>query len=789
MAWEIPSSFAVVCAAAGVSGSPSVWWALSILARMSRATKAPEAEKEVWVPVAEKFELHDDEKFKRKNFKRPPIYLRQDQPKNKWIVKPTRLDLLKDADDVLEALVQNKVPRNRRFEQRARRKKKNGSGPSKPARKVVHPGDALAAAVAAEDRHGQKKPRRPAEPSADGKTKAKGGRKEKFIGANVQRKQLALAEHDPHKPAWSSKMAITKYQQTGYDMPTGRQQAINALHDPAHNHYPGHQERRNELKYQKSSIHAPRITMAGTKADLAEDSYFDDEENGGSSSDDEANVKGTVYMRIKAKIDAYRDNNELKRQLFAKADDFVKEAEIRSGKYASGKNFVTEHSRGVHLQGAESLARHRKHKIQTEHDKGKEIRAARALKYLEDQALASNRIKEKMDRPNAKKRRSEAARRHKQWLVALTIGATLQFFSSRLPLKAKTKPARCRVSKQRRSAVVRVHVDEQREQREALEKKVLVLQTLFRQWLANNKVRRRRRHLDIVTTVVGKWTRKWRKGRNDAAVGVMKCFLEDYSTKYMVRVIKKYRNCVVNAQRMFRQYRECKHARVVAFMLRWDRLELEYAKRLQMKKSNELKTAVRDLREKGAGEKQDRLSIHQRRLERIKFGINDEPADLCLGEEPAALLEHHLLLGLENIIEKSAPSNHVPVSFDIRFMMLHKFLTRIRRKYSVLVASIKAERRVKAQLVSIDDLKRMEEAGIHMSVQESIALRPYEPLPSFHPLTGVTNQQMLNLVKEGHEYEQKFNALGMPFESDLVPLPGVKAFFQQRRKVKKNAYA
>ena len=117
----------IVCTAVGVSGSHSVRWALSILARMSRETNAPEAEKEVWVPVAEKFELYDDEKFKRKKFKRPPIYLRRDQPKNKWIVKPTRLDLLKDADDVLEALVQNKVPRNRRFEQRARRKKKGGN--------------------------------------------------------------------------------------------------------------------------------------------------------------------------------------------------------------------------------------------------------------------------------------------------------------------------------------------------------------------------------------------------------------------------------------------------------------------------------------------------------------------------------------------------------------------------------------------------------------------------------------------------------------------------------------
>ena len=81
-----------------------------------------ESNERKWRKLCEKSHLNDDAKFKPKKFKRPPKYLRLDQPKNKWIVRPTRLDLLKDAEAVLESLIENRVPRTRRFQ---RRQKKN----------------------------------------------------------------------------------------------------------------------------------------------------------------------------------------------------------------------------------------------------------------------------------------------------------------------------------------------------------------------------------------------------------------------------------------------------------------------------------------------------------------------------------------------------------------------------------------------------------------------------------------------------------------------------------------
>ena len=83
-----------------------------------------ESNERKWRKLCEKSHLNDDAKFKPKKFKRPPKYLRLDQPKNKWIVRPTRLDLLKDAEAVLESLIENRVPRTRRFQRRQKKRKK-----------------------------------------------------------------------------------------------------------------------------------------------------------------------------------------------------------------------------------------------------------------------------------------------------------------------------------------------------------------------------------------------------------------------------------------------------------------------------------------------------------------------------------------------------------------------------------------------------------------------------------------------------------------------------------------
>ena len=136
---------------------------------------------------------------------------------------------------------------------------------------------------------------------------------------------------------------------------------------------------------------------------------------------------------------------------------------------------------------------------------------------------------------------------------------------------------------------------------------------------------------------------------------LIKSFVKDQSSSAMFQVMKRYRYNVIKCQRFYRAFRRCKHSRIVALSLRWSTLEAEYGRYIQEKRRNELKGKILALKEKGAEEGLDRLSIHQRVLKREQDGIPEDPGDLYLGEENAAHLDYHLLKGLENIVDKAAP--------------------------------------------------------------------------------------------------------------------------------------
>ena len=117
-------------------------------------------------------------------------------------------------------------------------------------------------------------------------------------------------------------------------------------------------------------------------------------------------------------------------------------------------------------------------------------------------------------------------------------------------------------------------------------------------------------------------------------------------------------------------------------------------------------------------------------LKREQDGIPEDPGDLYLGEENAAHLDYHLLKGLENIVDKAAPKNNAPVSFNIRFEMLHRFLTRIRRKHDQRVYKLKKEMAFRRKIVTVDDLKVAMTPNV--SITEAISMREESPLPAFY---------------------------------------------------------
>lgn len=765
----------------------------------------PAESPEEWIPVSEKYNLHDDDKFKLKKFRRPPKYLRQDQPKNKWIVKPTKLDLMKDADAVLESLVEHRVPRTRRFERKKRQRRRKVSGAArKQTVKNARNGKL----------DGTRAPKPPARTKANGQGKS-GGRRGK-LARKVVRKKLQLHTLDPHAVAWSSKSAVKDFAGEGYAMPEGRRLGINALHDPANYDHPMNQADkvlRRKLHGNANDSPEPSIVLAQArippkKGSVEEDSYFLEDDAGNakenaSSSEDEQ-IPGTVYDRVKFKMNVYREDRDLREELMQRAKVLRKEKEIANGKYNNGRNFVAEHQDGRHIFTAKHKAEIRRLKEKEHLKKGEIVRTSRTLQINAREAENRKKLYEKMTREQMRKEQELAATLVKKWFQAISLTARTSTWEEILRNDAKKKassrpsslvlnngkPAASKPRRRRGGVVKKISVEEirakQKEEEQKRKEAIAIVQKSARRWLSKLRRKQRQRAKKIIERYVKGWVRFWINRRNGRLVDMLRSFLSDQVDRNLIRVMRRFRLNIVKTQRMFRSFRACKHARIIALSLRWDKVEVDYAKLKATKKSRELNGEVKRLRIKGAGDKrQDRLTIHQRRLERNKAGIEDEPADQFLGEEPAALLEHHLLKGLENLIDKAAPTNNVPVAFNFRFMMLHTFLTRVRRKHGNHVSELKSALAIQNQLVSLDDLKLMSQNGFAMSVNDAIAQRNQDPLPDFQPYTGITERQMLNLVKEGHAYEDKFTALGVPFTQELQPLPFVERFFQRRKRMDK----
>ena len=151
-----------------------------------------------------------------------------------------------------------------------------------------------------------------------------------------------------------------------------------------------------------------------------------------------------------------------------------------------------------------------------------------------------------------------------------------------------------------------------------------------------------------------------------------------------------------------------------------------------------------------------------------------------LSREPAALLEHHLLMGL-GPYRKAAPTNNVPSVF-VYFVML-QFSNKNSAKACQTNFSLKSEQEIRNQLVSSRFKTDVSEWLFNVS-QRAIAQRNDDPLPPFNHIWN--NKTNVNLVKEGHAYEEKFSSLGILF----IKKRGhclLSNIFKRRRKMGKNA--
>ena len=751
-----------------------------------------ETNEKKWRKICEKAHLNDDTKFKPKKFKRPPKYLRLDQPKNKWIVKPTRLDLLKDADAVLESLIENRVPRTRRFQQRRRRRKK---------KKVIR----------------KHNPKPPSDNNNNNNNTNHNKQKQKLHNPKPKKSIKVRFIRDKQKEremanqiTWSSKNTMEKYANDGYNMKEQFRKNISTLHngeiDPNIKKYFERKRRRERERAQKKAL-ANALNDGNANDDDEEEyseSYYGDEENPHGSSSDEDDFsnldQNNVYHRLKFKLEQYKLNSDLTLHLNAKVQRYKDKRLEELRKKAGGRNYIKEHKAGKHLNEVKNLKKIQRQKKMKREKKGNEVRTAKEilLKKEHDVSL-KNASKHEMRMKELERKKDFETFFTKKWLTIISNNNYLLKMKSILPSSpqsrvvkysspvgssaGETPQRRRRKNKDENDDMDKFEEAEQAKVQMKLKKHALTIIRFLKLRVNQKKGKKLLKAYTVLHRTMRRFVFLVRFKKQRIAIDLIKRFIEEQSSNALSQVMKRYRYNVIKCQRFYRTYRNCKHSRIIALSLWWSRLEGEYGRYIKDKKEKELKGNIATLKSKGAEEGLDRLSIHQRVLKRNRDGIQEDPGDIYLGEESAAHLDYHLLKGLENIIDKAAPKNNEPVTFNIRFEMLHRFLTRLRRKHNQKVHEFKKELAFRRTIVTVEDLKKAMRPNI--SITDAINLREEPPLPTFTVYSNISHKQMFNLVKEGHRYEKKFEKLEGGFQNTLHPLPFVKLFFKERSKDKR----
>ena len=166
-------------------------------------------------------------------------------------------------------------------------------------------------------------------------------------------------------------------------------------------------------------------------------------------------------------------------------------------------------------------------------------------------------------------------------------------------------------------------------------------------------------------------------------------------------VMLHYRTCVIKAQRYWRSFRACKHARILALHYIWDEVEVELRIIEKRYRSRRLRKILKTLSETSpwlnAAVRRDRVGLRRKRTEHkdrsmcnsdisgtIIEGEKIDGVQFVVGDRAAALLDQHLRDGLKMIMKrnefKAAMIEVVP--FDIRFELCHVLLTELRRKHA-----------------------------------------------------------------------------------------------------------
>ena len=289
-----------------------------------------------------------------------------------------------------------------------------------------------------------------------------------------------------------------------------------------------------------------------------------------------------------------------------------------------------------------------------------------------------------------------------------------------------------------------------------------------------------------------------RMGMKRRAAGRIMNFVLGIASQRFRGVMLQFRNCVIKAQRYWRSFRRCKHARILALNYIWDEVELELRIIEKRNRTHRLRKMLKTLSETSpwlnAAVRRERVGFRRQQAKQkersmaaadiagtVIEGERIDGVQFVVGDRAAALLDRHLRDGLTMIMKRNEIKARLlePVPFDIRFEVLHVLLTELRKKHAVDMSAIKQQfgkehvniTREEIQLAHGSpnkDTQTVQSNGNVAGTSSSIEGRL--KLPPFIVYSTLGESSLLTIVNTGRQMFEKRKEEGYKTKFNITPL-------------------
>eukprot|EP00949_MAST-11_sp_MAST-11-sp1_P001902 g1902.t1 len=683
-------------------------------------------------PYIEGLFIESDQNFKPKVLKRPPKYLRKDQPRNKWIIKPRPTDLMQDAETIAQNLLDHRIPRERRFAGKRRRRKK---------------------------RRKKKKEKETKKNKVNVQRFQRAG-PPKNLELNNSKNIIATA---PSIKGWSSRKICAELSAAAeaVDFVPNRPAVANS-------------KARRRGSGAHGGPHARRFRAAKESIIRAQNRAPH------SSMKVSRNAKMRVAFKLaelrkhgRADIDGKIAKNKKLLDLEARIARASQEQMEEAARLSRGVDFV-ELNKGAAFKAPEEHSEDALSRFQKADERRAQARSAKQQLLEDSRKKKEALIERKANRRYYENLKYQGKTRSKGWIMLLQLASqTKRFFSL---------------------------LEQGRERRE--EQKLLrsAAGLIGNAWARRTAVERGRKyrwaHMKVQSVLL-KIALKRRSLAKRRAADRIRSFLLLCIAERFKGIMLKYRRSIIKAQRYYRSFRACKHARIVALVYWWEELERQYAIQRRKQRRLELEKVVKHLKlsEEDLHNKRRRKVLEAKRrkmLERKKqrfmqkkrvakevqddgtiIAVDEEEEEILrlekelpdahvdgvqalVGEHMAAELDKHLISGIRFMLSDGHVEDK-PVPFPMRFEVLHLFLTEVRRKHSVMIGKILKAKRLHSEgrEVSLEGFRDAESRKYVQSMISSDSSAEAEKLqlPMFRIYTKLLDNDMLEVVKAGHRVQ------------------------------------